>query len=265
MFTPLARFKKLIARKKPTGPQFRVFSPYVASHIGDREENQDAYDYDVLKNTGFFIVADGMGGHSGGRLASRYFTEALKNLYLGQTKPIRQPEQALKEMIGNARMEMCRRVAAEAPDLSPHTTCVCALLQENQLWVVHVGDSRLYLIENDSIVWQTKDHSIAQLMVDEGELDPEDVTNDDSQNMLYRSISCNKVYETSVKHFQNIQPDSSLLLCSDGLWQYISAEEIIRLNEAKDPQIALQQSVDNAYQRANGKADNITALLIKIS
>lgn len=264
MFTSNAWFKKLIARKEPIIRHIASLSVYAVCHDGDREENQDAYDVVVEGVNGFFIVADGMGGHTGGRLASLYFTKALKNTYLDQMKPVDHPEQSLKEMISNARMEMCQQVADEAPELLPHTTCVCAMIQQSQLWVAHVGDSRMYLIENENITWHTRDHSIAQLMVDEGELDVKEVPEDNSQNMLFRSINCDKIHPVSIKHFQNVQPNSSLLLCSDGLWQYIDTEEIILLNGAVEPQAALQQSVDNAYQRANGKADNITALLIKI-
>lgn len=265
MFTLFTRFKKFMACKTRGVGQSRALFVHKESHPGDREQNQDASDFVVGENNGFFIVADGMGGHRGGQLASRYFTEALKNFYSSQTLPVRNPDQALKEMISHARTEMCRRLKDEAPELSPHTTCVCALLQENQLWAVHVGDSRLYVIEKDKIIWQTHDHSIAQLMVDEGELDRDEVANDNSQNMLYRSIGCDKPHEVSIKHFQAVQPDSSLLLCSDGFWQYIRAEEIIQLSLAVEPQTAIRQSVENAYRRANGNADNITAMLVRIS
>jgi len=238
---------------------------YAITHIGDRDENQDSYESFLTGNLKCYIVADGMGGHKGGLLASSNLCKAIKEI-LPQYGPELKatPKESINALITQARDRMCSIIHKHDTSLKPHTTLVLAIYQDSSLYLTHVGDSRAYLIQNNKISWQSRDHSVAQLMVEEGELKAEDAMHDESQNLLYRSVECNKEHQASFSQFDGIKAEQHLLLCSDGFWRFITEKEILSLAQSSNPQLELKKYVKKVLKLAKGGSDNITAVLIKL-
>lgn len=242
-----------------------------SSDVGrERERNEDSFfvfnallqhDYGQ-ENFGLFIVADGMGGHQKGEIASALATRTvayhiLKDVYLpylGQNhnsanKPINEALVASVEMANV-------RVQEQAPEAG--TTLTAALLMGNNAYIAHIGDSRAYLLTQEQIKQITKDHSLAQRLEELGQGSPTELAK--IQNMLYRAIGQSGTIEVDT-HMQHLPPASSLLLCSDGLWGLVPAEELKNIvNNSATPQEACEKLISAANSR--GGHDNITAILI---
>ncbi len=238
----------------------QIFS---TTHTGDRKENQDSFIHFSLGTAQCYLVADGMGGHSGGRLASQRFCAAIENNFARYASHCKIDQvEAINTLIDDARQEMCVSITREDSDLSPHTTAVLAIYDGKQLHVAHIGDSRAYLIQDQTLKWISRDHSVAQLMVDQGEIDSSDVSQDESQNILYRSVECQKLHKPSISSF-DIKSNDSLILCTDGFWCFVEEPEFLSLAQTKKPKKAIKELTHKVYQRAQGKSDNITALLVQ--
>ncbi|VAW75554.1 Protein serine/threonine phosphatase PrpC, regulation of stationary phase [hydrothermal vent metagenome] len=244
----------------------KVFS---ISHIGDRKENQDSLIHLKSGLSECYLVADGMGGHSGGKLASTKFCTAMSQLfplYINNIDNIdnidNNNSQDINNLIDDARLQMCQQVKAENPDLSPHTTAVLVIYDKEYAHIAHAGDSRAYLFQNQALTWQSKDHSIAQLMVDQGDMEETEIPQDQSQNILYRSIECEKKHLINISRFK-IGSGDKIILCTDGFWCFVKQQELLDLAQSSKPKKTLKQLTQKAYRRAKGDADNITALLIQ--
>lgn len=248
-----------------------------ASHIGKvRRRNEDAYftlEATLSRNGetfpfGLFLVADGMGGHKGGELASsltaRVVAEAiLREFYLPwlnseveDTVPQRPINEVVLEAANQANLAV-HRIAPEAG-----TTLTCALIQGANAYIAHVGDSRAYLIRQGRLEQITQDHSLLARLIELGQISPEEAASHPQRNVLYKAIGQDSTLEVDF-YLRSLPANSYLLLCSDGLWGFIEEErmaEIVR--EASSPQIACQQLVREA--NARGGEDNITVILIQV-
>ena len=231
---------------------------------GDRDENQDASLCLEYGSAACYLVADGMGGHKGGKLASNEFCAAISKLFPDCLDRLQtEAEETIKQLINRAREEMCARITRLGTELSPHTTAVLAILNHNVLYVAHIGDSRAYLIQKGKISWQSRDHSVAQLMLEQGEMAPDEVAHDGSQSILFRSIECHKKHSPSMNEFNNIQPGDCLVLCSDGFWCYSSDADLLSLAVSAKPHNRLKKLVHKTRRAAKGHADNITVVFVR--
>ncbi len=242
------------------------------SDIGqERERNEDSlyviesliqHDYGQ-EPFGLFIVADGMGGHQKGEMASSLATRAaakhiLKKIYLPYLAD--NDQSAANEPINQvliAAVESANTLVQEAvPDGG--TTLTAALVMGNNAYIAHIGDTRAYFFKEGQIKQITKDHSLAQRLEDLGQATPAEVAH--VQNVLYRAIGQSSTVEADT-HIQHLPPGSSLLLCSDGLWGAVEngvLEEVINISDT--PQEACEQLI--AMANENGGRDNITAIIV---
>lgn len=234
---------------------------------GDRETNQDFHAFLSLPEGLLLVVADGLGGHQAGELASSLFCGALIDLAQRvATELAADPEAALSRLAEQAARSMSERIKGQAPGLDAHTTCAVAWvsLPERRLTTLHVGDSRLYRFDEKRIHWRSRDHSVVQMLLDMGEIQEEEMANHPEQSLLTRSIAVDGEMRPSVKRQDApLRANEALLLCSDGFWEGVSPEEIRSLavpNAPRDQR--LRDLIRTARQRAKGNSDNITAQLL---
>src|SRR5581483_2648246 len=143
-------------------------------------------------------------------------------------------------------------------------TVTAVLIQNDQAYVANVGDSRTYLLRKGKLKPITKDHSLVARLVEANQIEPEDVYSHPQRNLIYRSLGAgHKTVEVDVFH-QTLHPDDTLLLCSDGLWEMVRSEDLLKeLTEKTSPQKICDTLIDMA--NANGGEDNITAIVIHVS
>ncbi len=231
-----------------------------------RAENQDAYHF-ILPTTGVAlgVVCDGMGGARGGKIASRMavrtFTDWLRSKLLEEWK-----EEPLKELLEQAA-QAANRVVYERAEEDPllegmGTTMVAAAFLSDRAIVLNVGDSRAYHITGETITRVTNDHSVVEDMVSHGKITREEARYHPQKNLITRALGAEEhvICDLFTVPFA---PGDYLLLCSDGLTNMISDEEL--LSEIKHNG-ALDTCCDQLLQIAlsRGAPDNVTAVLFQI-
>ncbi len=216
---------------------------------------------------GFYIVADGMGGHKHGELASEIAVRAMaytviQRLYaLLFSLPPQIPEQSLQEIMQEGVRAAHQAIRKQAP--GGGTTLTACLILGDQIVVTHVGDSRAYLIEpSKQFRVLTRDHSLVRRLEELGQITHEQAAIHPQRNVLYRAVGQGEPFEAEI----GIHPllhSAYLMLCSDGLWGVIPEYEMIRLIvSAPSPAQACQDLV--AAANAAGGPDNITVILVRL-
>lgn len=217
---------------------------------------------------GVFVLADGMGGHQAGEvasaLASRVVAEHLiSQVYLsllnGAQRVSTQP--SLTEVVGEAVSLANRAVNRRLPGSG--TTLTCGMVLGSRLFVGHVGDSRAYLRRVDGeIKLLTHDHSMVSKLVEIGQLTPEEAAVHPQRNMLYRAVGQGGALDVDVVTYPLHDADQ-LLLCSDGLWGLLSDERIWQIiDAAPSPTVGCARLVEAANEA--GGNDNVTVILVEI-
>jgi PPM family protein phosphatase len=213
---------------------------------------------------GICIIADGMGGHKNGEIASgvavRVAAKYLVNrVYLRFLELHQDPmDESIQETIHNAFIEAQRAVIRYAP--GGGTTLTCALLLGEQVTVAHIGDSRAYFIYSDGRIQKiTKDHSLVQRMVELGEITEVEAQTHPQKNVLLKALGQNATVKEDIQTFQ-FPKSGFMLLCSDGLWGVVDDSEIYRIVSSNtDPSLACHQMVELA--NVKGGPDNISVIL----
>lgn len=216
---------------------------------------------------GLYIVADGMGGHQFGEVASNAAIRSVAghiirkfHPYLFQIKP--EPmEESFQEIMQAAVREAQRAIQKEAPGSG--TTLTAALVVGQQITVAHVGDSRAYFIYPDARVEPiTRDHSLVKRLEELGHITPEEAANYPHRNVLYRALGQGEILDPDIFTLAFPQP-GYLMICSDGLWGVITEQDLTRaINEAPNLQRACQNLVNAA--NAAGGPDNISVILAQM-
>jgi len=240
-----------------------------------RDHNEDALfaftthlaSEESLHAFGLYIVADGMGGHKLGEVASglairtiaSYITQRLF-LSLLAPKPS-PPEESVQEILQGGVQDAHRVIMKEAPGSG--TTLTALLILDKQMTIAHVGDSRAYaLTPEGSLKVLTRDHSLVMRMMELGQLTSEEASIHPQRNVLYRALGQGEPFLPDINTFP-LPESGHIMLCSDGLWGVVSENEIIRLiNVSPNPQVACQYLIDAA--NAAGGPDNISAILIRV-
>lgn len=218
-----------------------------------------------LPNFGLFIVADGMGGHRAGEVASaisvrkvahRITQDTILHLFDEQNSAEIPP---IQDMVRKALEVANEAVVERVP--GGGTTLTVALLLGNYLTIGHVGDSRASIISDNGSKAITRDHSLVERLLELGQLSEEEAASHPQRNVLYRAIGQGTKLEVDVVSHP-IPSNGYMLICSDGLWGVVDEDDIqgIILNSSH-PQIACEQLIQAA--NAAGGPDNITAVLVQ--
>jgi PPM family protein phosphatase len=233
-----------------------------------RDENQDYYCYAEPENEEEFarkgrlaIIADGMGGHEGGEVASRIAVERVRDAYLAQ--PDSDPRENLIVAFREAHSAIQQYVHDHPKLEGMGTTCTCAVLKNNQLYYGHVGDSRLYLIRQGAISLVTEDHSYVQGLVRQGMITPEEAAVHPQRNILTAALGTESAVPADFSQESiPLTPGDVLLLCTDGLHGLVTDQELLSTAGGSPAGDACQELVQTAKNR--GGFDNITVQILRI-
>ncbi len=232
------------------------------TNIGGRENNQDYCAHLLTEQGDLLVVADGLGGHEGGELASLYFCESLISLVSDNIDNLsRSPEETLLKMINDAVAIMRGTIQQSHPNVDAHTTCTIVWIDKTtgKLTTAHIGDSRIYIFDKKTIHWRSRDHSVVQMLVDLGEISEEEMGHHPEQGQLTRSISMNGDIKPTIKSHLPFAKTQTVLLCSDGFWEQISNKEIMSIAKARSLNKKLGELVETAVKRGGKHGDNVTA------
>ena len=235
---------------------------YAMTDVGRRREMNQDYVYATGQPIGPFpnllVVADGMGGHKAGDFASKFTVEVVKREIAGSRS--RKPEKVMHDAIQVANRELIRVASRDVKLEGMGTTLVVATVIGDTLYFANIGDSRLYLID-DNIKQLSKDHSLVEEMVRLGEMDKADAKDHPDKNIITRAVGV--VPELSVDFFEvELKPGDTVLMCSDGLTNMIEDEEIKKIVLGqRDIVEKAEKLIDTANE--NGGKDNITVVLIE--
>jgi PPM family protein phosphatase len=221
---------------------------------------------DGAQSIGVYAVADGMGGHDAGEVASKIAVRtAIRKLMSEVTQTETDLTDDYREWLENAvtlANTMVRKQANEN-QTNMGTTLVMAVMVGREVHVVNVGDSRAYLITKDRICRITKDHSMVQALADSGAIKPEDMDKHPYRNILTQALGSHDDVSPDVFD-ATLDDNSALLLCSDGLYEMLGEDQIFRIvHDAVTPNDACQALID-ASNAAGGK-DNIAAVLVRLA
>ncbi|OGO37916.1 MAG: hypothetical protein A2W35_07900 [Chloroflexi bacterium RBG_16_57_11] len=216
---------------------------------------------------GLYMVADGMGGHKHGEIASGLAVRTVANqvvnrVFLALLSPEpKGPSDPIQEIFQASLQDAHRLVMKEAPGSG--TTLTGVMVFNKQMTIAHVGDSRMYAITpNGEVSLITRDHSLVMRMMELGQLSEQDAAIHPQRNVLYRALGQGEIFSPDITT-SPLPTSGSLLLCSDGLWGVVPQSELARIiNTNPDPRIAAQLLVDAA--NAAGGPDNISAILIRL-
>jgi protein phosphatase len=215
-----------------------------------REGNEDAY----TAEDPLYAVADGMGGHQGGEVASKLALETLARAADGRSD--------LAEVVRDANRTVYSRAAQDPGLAGMGTTLTAVLVQDDRLHLAHVGDSRLYLLRDGSLDRVTRDHTVVERMVEEGRMTSEDAKIHPQRSILTRALGVEEDVQVDEADI-DVRPGDRVLLCSDGLTGMVEDDDIGRiLQEHPDPQEASDALVAAANQA--GGQDNITAVVLDV-
>jgi len=229
-----------------------------------RENNEDSFFSYRNENLIGGMVADGMGGHNKGEVASKMTTMIVKDHIISRFNPEMEYAE-VGEMIRRAFIES----NGEVYEYSKHhpensgmgTTASMAFIYHNKLIAIHVGDSRVYSISKDSIRQITKDHSLVQELINRGKISPDDAKTYPNKNLITRAIGT----EPSIKVDVAIEDYNGeiICVCSDGLTNLVSDQQIMNiLNDNEDLQIGVEKLVQLANKK--GGIDNITCVAFDV-
>ncbi|MBM3878809.1 MAG: Stp1/IreP family PP2C-type Ser/Thr phosphatase [Verrucomicrobia bacterium] len=231
-----------------------------------RQTNEDNWTADP--ELGLFVVADGMGGEAAGELASRIVVATLPRLVRQALDPgSNPPGTGTRRRMGEALATLSRQLRQQTenePGLDGMgSTVVCVLLRDNEAILAHLGDSRAYRLRRGQLKRLTRDHSLVQLLLDSGDISPDEVAMHPARGRLTRSVGMQGEPLPETRSLK-LEPGDQLLLCTDGLTGMLEDRQIHTLLEATGSLPAQCERLVAAANQAGGK-DNVTVLLIAVS
>ena len=235
-----------------------------------RDHNEDAYklpeeaDAMTLANKGYlYVLADGMGGHQKGEIASAVTIETVNSEYYATITSLEGDDSA--EVIIRALSNAIEKANNQVMDATEGggTTVVAAVLHGDSLVTMNVGDSRAYLLRDNELHLISKDHSLVSRLVELGKISEEEALNHPRRNVLYQALGQGAEVDTYIFR-EKLKLNDIVILCSDGLWGEVSEPTLKEiLSNTPSPLVAARQLIDLA--NASGGPDNITAIIIQVS
>jgi serine/threonine protein phosphatase PrpC len=238
------------------------FSVYQVSRKGGREKNEDRMGYCYTRDAGLFALADGMGGHPEGEVASQLALQTMAALFQREARPrLAEPLRFLHEAIVAGHHQLLRYATERALADTPRTTIVACLLQGNKAYWAHCGDSRLYLVRGDKLVARTRDHSYVELQETLAQVVP--MGDRVNRNVLFTCLGSpgRPVVDTAGPLL--LQPGDRVLLCSDGLWGSVPDAQITEVLSRHPVSDAVPELAERALRTAGDKSDNVTVLAVE--
>jgi serine/threonine protein phosphatase PrpC len=237
-------------------------------HLGDRQEQQDrAALLAAPKAPGYMmaVVADGMGGMSGGSLAAEQVIRSAQQAFEAFSPQTDDVAAMLKTIAHDAHTII--RLTAISSEKEPHSTMVILVLTPDRAaYWAHIGDSRLYRFDGPNCAERTVDHSYVEKLVREGKLTREAAQSHQLSNVLVNALGTrDSDPEAVVRRYDGLKAGDAFLLCSDGLWHYFSDAELGAAIAMNTPRLASEMLINKARERSAGvSADNCTLAIVKL-
>ncbi len=238
----------------------------VAQHQGDRREQQDrAVILPHPKGGGvaMAVVADGMGGHTGGVIAAQQVIHTARNNLEQFSARSESARILLESSINEAHMLI--KASRFINEKDPHSTAVMLLLQPGKVSWAHCGDSRFYHFHEDRLVFRSTDHSYVEQLVVQGKITAEQAISHPKRNILLTSLGGAEPPKISFGETQSLGAGDSFVLCSDGLWAYFTDQELAWvIHGAASAREASELLIGRARAMGNGEGDNISLVILKL-
>lgn len=224
-----------------------------------RDHNEDAFlTFEAEDGSLVLVVADGMGGHLAGEVASAMAIEILQRELV---KPAEDPSAALRAAIELANQEIWNEAARDTEKAGMGSTVVAAIVRGNQAYLANAGDSPAYLVRDGQTDQITHDHGLVAEQVEAGVIREEDAEHHPFRHILTRCLGAEANVEVEVYPPRELRAGDVLVLCSDGLTEHVKKPEVAALVETEDPDEAAKGLIEVANQR--GGHDNITVVVAR--
>jgi len=241
-----------------------MFQTYLYSDKGGRENNEDFCDYHLEEcKHGVWALSDGLGGHSGGEIASEIAVESVINNFLSCSEL---NAENISSIIKTANINICQEQKSDIHTSNMGATFAGLFTDyRNVLWA-YVGDSRLYYFKKNKIIYQTEDHSLSQLSVLKGEIKESQIRFHEDRNILLRALGHSENIKTGgLEKLQEIEPGDAFLICSDGFWEYILEKEMeTDLKKATMPEMWFDLMKQRLLNKITSGNDNYSAICIMV-
>jgi PPM family protein phosphatase len=235
-------------------------------HKGDRDYQQDQIaliNHPRVNGCMLVVVADGMGGRSGGRKASDQVMMTATQLFERYSPERDDPPALLKQLVEEAHLVI--KLTAISAEQEPHSTIAAFLINPSgECHWVHAGDSRIYHYHGNKLIKRTMDHSYVQTLVDKGEITEEEANTHPQSNILMGCLGTEDDPTMDFHYIPNLRPGDVLMCCSDGVWHYFSPNEIGSVLAALTPRESTEFLIDKARTRAHGTGDNLSIAVVKL-
>jgi len=229
-----------------------------------RRSNEDSYG--IYPDLHLYVVADGMGGHVAGEVASRLAVEAIRSFLADTLKNGRSltSSQRLTQAVQQANERIIQTSKEDPRLVGMGTTVVAVLIDQDTAYVSHVGDSRVYLLRNQGIKQLTEDHSLLNEYLQKGLIAPDNSEGYPYKHIITRALGSHPIVEVDLQAI-DLQPGDCFLLCTDGLTNMLAEEDIrtILTTMDNDPEKGCRRLIEAANSK--GGEDNITAVLLQWS
>jgi PPM family protein phosphatase len=235
-------------------------------HRGDRAYQQDQVRiiaHARVPGCALAIVADGMGGKSGGRKAADQVVLTAQQLFDRYAPGVDDPGTLLRQIVMEAHLMI--RLTAITAEEEPHSTVAAFLVGPTLSGdYIHAGDSRVYHFRGPDMMSRSVDHSYVQKLVDDGQLAEGDAETHPQSNLLTGCLGTQQDPPLTLAHVDKLEFGDTLLACSDGLWHYFTPRELGAIVHTLPPREASEMLVSKARQRARGSGDNLSLALVRV-
>ena len=237
------------------------FSVFQISRKGKREKNEDRMGYCYTRESGLFLLADGMGGHPEGEVAAQLALQTIAAMYQSEARPvIADTVGFLSTAVTSAHHQIIRYASGKGMLDTPRTTLVACILQGGGATWVHCGDSRLYVVRDGELLTRTRDHSYLEQQ--KGKLNIIE-TDGINRNILFTCLGSPTKPVFDMAGPVDLQQGDKLMLCSDGLWGSLTDAEIVKHLSSKAVSDAVPDLVENALRAGGEHCDNVTVMAME--
>ncbi len=237
---------------------------YGKSDIGKvRDNNEDFLAIKkIAEDEHLFVVADGMGGHQAGNVASKLGVETFVKYYKMTRKKGTSIPESLLESINRSNSAVLTKASTDLDKRGMGTTFSALLISDSKLNIVHIGDSRIYLVREDKIRRITTDHTFVEKMVSEGRITPEEARRHPQKNILYMSLGARETFHPEEIVDLDVKKNDIYLICSDGLTDMVTDDAIKEYCQSYPPEKAVDELI--TLSNKNGGLDNISVIVVEI-
>jgi serine/threonine protein phosphatase PrpC len=237
---------------------------YQASRRGGRASNEDRVAYAYTSDSLLMVLADGMGGHSQGEVASQLTVQTLSQLFKERAQPTLPDMRAfLLDGIYAAHDAINDYALRKRLADPPRTTCVACVVQRGMACWAHVGDSRLYHFSRRAMLYRTRDHSAVQQLFDDGVISEDEMSTHPDRNRLYNSVGGFMLPDIELEQPVKLQDGDVLFLCTDGVWPELTPDEMLSTLRAYPLERAVKHMMDHAEFRAGQYGDNLSVVAMR--